>query len=194
MAAACATTGNNDGRESLLISAGFKARLATTPQQQAHLNSLPANTITQVVKNGKTYYVLAEPLKNQVLVGTPGQYQYYQQLKKERNAAQQDYTEARSNADTAGAWNVWGDWENDESLFVLKPGLINPCQPLPSISISGFELGYSFVIRASSFHPVSPCNLHPEMRYRPHCTFWKQPRPRKGIVPPDPNTKQDTNP
>ena len=115
MAAACATTGNNTDRETLLISAGFKAKLATTPQQQAHLISLPADTITQVVKNGKTYYVLAEPLKNQVLVGTPGQYQYYQQLKKDRNAAQQSYSEARMNADTSGAWNVWGDWENDES-------------------------------------------------------------------------------
>ncbi|MGB8353715.1 MAG: hypothetical protein WCD79_07510 [Chthoniobacteraceae bacterium] len=115
IAAACATTSSSTGRETLLISAGFKAKLATTPQQKAYLNSLPAGTITQVVKNGKTYYVLAEPLKNQVLVGTPGQYEYYQQLKKDRNAAQQSYSEARTTADTSGAWNVWGDWENDES-------------------------------------------------------------------------------
>ena len=111
--ASCATntaTTNTNARENLLVAAGFKATLATTPQQQAHLQSLPAGKITPVIRGGSTYYILADPAKNELLVGTAGQYEYYQQLKKERNAAIEDETVARMQADTStpAQWALWG--------------------------------------------------------------------------------------
>jgi hypothetical protein len=108
---ACATnTTSTITKENLLIAAGFTVKVASTPQQLAHLQSLPPGKIIQIVKNDQAFYVFAEPAKNQLLFGTPGQYQYYLQLKKERNAALEDETVARMQADTSNAaqWSLWG--------------------------------------------------------------------------------------
>jgi hypothetical protein len=41
--------------------------------------------VTLVQRKGKNYYVYADPANNQIFVGTPSQYQKYQQLRLANN-------------------------------------------------------------------------------------------------------------
>ena len=109
LAVGCATTGPGPlssaatQEESLLTSAGFKIKVATTPQQQQHLKTLTPNKMTTVHRNGKTYYVYADPTKMQIYVGTQAENKRYQQLRKANNLAEeQSYSEAMGD---------WGAWE-----------------------------------------------------------------------------------
>lgn len=97
----CASTKST---ENMLSAAGFNRVPATTPQQQAHLQTLPPDKITSVVRNGTTYYVFPDP-KNQVIyVGQEAQYQQYQKLRLENQMAQ----EQLQAAEMGPAWGVWG--------------------------------------------------------------------------------------
>src|SRR5690348_5270364 len=72
---------NTQQTENLLSAAGFRTIIATTPQQQQHLQSLPRDAITAVQRKGQTYYVFADPAHNQIYVGNQLQYQRYQRLR-----------------------------------------------------------------------------------------------------------------
>jgi hypothetical protein len=80
----CASTQET---ENLLLEAGFRTVSVTNPQQQ----QLRPNKVTVTEQNGKTYYVYADPARNQNYVGDQSQYQRYRKLKKELEAAQQSY-------------------------------------------------------------------------------------------------------
>jgi hypothetical protein len=109
MAVGCATTEPGPlssaatQEESLLTSAGFRIKVATTPQQQQHLKTLTPDKMTTVHRNGKTYYVYADPTKMQIYVGTQAENKRYQQLRKANNLAEEkSYSEAMGD---------WGSWE-----------------------------------------------------------------------------------
>jgi hypothetical protein len=84
LAVGCASTQQT---ENLLSAAGFRTVIVTNPQQR----QLRPYKVTVAERNGKTYYVYADPARNQVYVGDQSQYQRYRQLKKELEAAQQSY-------------------------------------------------------------------------------------------------------
>jgi len=65
---------NTQHTENLLSAAGFRIVIANTPQRQEQLKALPPDKVTLVQRNGKNYYVYADPANNQVFVGTPSQY------------------------------------------------------------------------------------------------------------------------
>ncbi|MBV8099693.1 MAG: hypothetical protein JOZ31_11095 [Verrucomicrobia bacterium] len=50
----CANTAQTTQTENLLSAAGFRTIIATTPQQQQHLQTLPKDAITAVARNGNT--------------------------------------------------------------------------------------------------------------------------------------------
>jgi hypothetical protein len=108
MAVSCATTGPGplssaaNQEESLLMSAGFKIKVATTPQQQQHLKTLTPNKMTTVHRNGKTYYVYADPAQKQIYVGTQAENKKYQQLRKANNLA-----EEKTYSEAMGDWGVY---------------------------------------------------------------------------------------
>jgi hypothetical protein len=109
LAVGCATTGPGPlssaatQEESLLSSAGFRIKVATTPQQQQHLKTLTPYKIVVVHREGKTFYVYADPTHNQIYVGNQAQDQRYRQLRKANNLAEeQSYSEAMGD---------WGAWE-----------------------------------------------------------------------------------
>ena len=79
---------NTQHTESLLSAAGFRTVIANTPQRQQHLKTLPPEKVTLVQRNGKNYYVYADPAHWQIFVGNPSQYQKYQQLRLDSNLAQ----------------------------------------------------------------------------------------------------------
>jgi hypothetical protein len=106
LAAGCATTGSAPAsaaaqKESLLTSAGFITKTPSTPKQQQLFKTLTPNKITTVRRNGKTYYVYADPAQNQVYVGTPAQFQKFQQLcTANRLAAEQP-------SESTAEWEHW---------------------------------------------------------------------------------------
>lgn len=101
----CSTTAS---RENMLTAAGFSQVPANTPQRQAHLNSLPADKITPVQRNGSMYYTFADPKHNVLYVGTESQYQEYRRLRLQKQMADEQLAAAQMNEDAA--WNAWGPW------------------------------------------------------------------------------------
>ena len=100
---------NTQSTENLLSAAGFRTIVANTPQRQQHLKTLPANKVVLVQRNGKNYYVYADPANNQIYVGNPAQYQQYQQLRLARNLVQDQLATAELNQQSTMDWGmVWG--------------------------------------------------------------------------------------
>jgi hypothetical protein len=106
MVVGCAA--NTQSTENLLSAAGFRTIVANTPQRQQHLKTLPANKVVLVQRNGKNYYVYADPAHYQIYVGNPSQYQQYQQLRLARNLAQDQLATAELNQQAAMNWDMWG--------------------------------------------------------------------------------------
>jgi hypothetical protein len=95
---------NTQHTENLFSAAGFRTVIANTPQRQEQLKALPPDKVTLVQRNGKNYYVYADPTNNQAFVGTPSQYQKYQQLRLANNLAQDQLQTAQLNSWGPGRW------------------------------------------------------------------------------------------
>jgi len=76
---ACATT-PSPRVENVLLSAGFKAKVATTAKQRQELQTLPEGKISAVRQKGKTFYIYPDVPHNQIYVGNKAQYEAYKQL------------------------------------------------------------------------------------------------------------------
>ena len=98
---------NTQQTENLLSAAGFRTIVANTPERQQHLKTLPPDKVTLVQRDGKNYYVYADPTHWQIFVGNPSQYQKYQQLRLANNMAQDQLEAAQMNSLN---WGMWGPW------------------------------------------------------------------------------------
>jgi hypothetical protein len=105
LAIGCSTT---QERENTLSAAGFRMIPADTTEQKAHLNSLPADKITPVQREGTLYYTFPDPKNNVLYVGQEQQYQMYRQLGLQKQMADEQLNAAQSNNDAA--WGFWGPW------------------------------------------------------------------------------------
>jgi len=114
LAIGCSTTKQT---ENLLSAAGFNATPATTPQQQAHLKSLPPNKVTMVVREGKTYYAFPDAKQQVIYVGQQAQYDAYQKLRVQKQLAED---QVQASEDNEGAWGVWGGWGRVEAVPVFR--------------------------------------------------------------------------
>ena len=85
----------------MLVAAGFKTISPKTPAQQQKLQQLQTGQVAQVQKNGRTYYVVADPPQNVVYVGGPREYQAYQQMRAQRQLAQENLQTAEMYQDAA---------------------------------------------------------------------------------------------
>jgi hypothetical protein len=109
--AGCATTQSSiQDKRDMLAAAGFKTISPKTPAQQQKLQQLQTGQVAQVQKNGKTYYIVADPSQNVVYVGGPAEYQAYQQMRAQRQLAQENYETAEMYQDAAMDWGTWGGW------------------------------------------------------------------------------------
>ena len=107
LAVGCAHT---EQTENLLSSAGFRTIVAATPQQQQHLKTLPPYKVTVAHRNGKIYYVYADPAHNQIFVGTQFEYYRYRDMRLEKNLAQENVQSTELSTDEEMGWNAWGPW------------------------------------------------------------------------------------
>ena len=85
----------------MLVAAGFKTISPKTPAQQQKLQQLQTGQAAQIQKNGRTYYVVADPPRNVVYVGGPTEYQAYQQMRAQRQLAQENLQTAEMYQDAA---------------------------------------------------------------------------------------------
>ena len=107
----CATTTTStQDQANMLVAAGFKTITPKTPAQQQKLQQLQTGQVAQIQKNGRTYYIVADPPRNLVYVGGPAEYQAYQQLRAQRQLAQENLQTAEMYQDAAMQWGAWGGW------------------------------------------------------------------------------------
>ena len=97
-------------RSNLLIAAGFQVIVPKTAAQQQKLQSLPADKVTLVQKDGKNYYVFPDAANNQAYVGGLTQYQAYQQLRLANKLANENLEAAELNQEASMDWGAWGGW------------------------------------------------------------------------------------
>ncbi|BEQ14977.1 hypothetical protein [Desulfoferula mesophila] len=99
--------------DKLLISAGFDAIPANTPERMQHLKSMPQHRILHVVRDGNDYYLWADAQYDQCL--WVGNWEDYQRFKKlgwdmynQGGQARDNYLDGWSNE--PGDWAMWGPW------------------------------------------------------------------------------------
>jgi hypothetical protein len=108
IAAGCATTSSTTQTTDMLTAAGFKLMTADTPKKQEVLNTLPKDQLSVVTWKGKTFYVQPAAASNQAYVGTPKEYQTYQQLRLAKQMSNDNLMAAQMNQDAMMRWNTWG--------------------------------------------------------------------------------------
>jgi hypothetical protein len=109
--AGCATTATfPQEKANMLVAAGFKTITPKTAAQQQKLQQLQTGQVATIQKNGRTYYIVADPHQNLVYVGGPHEYQAYQQLRAQRQLAQENVQTAEMYQDAAMQWGAWGGW------------------------------------------------------------------------------------
>jgi hypothetical protein len=108
LATGCATTSTTTQNTDLLTAAGFKLVTADTPQKQEVLKSLSPGQLSLVKYKGKTFYVQPASTANHAYVGTPAEYQSYQQLRLAKQMSNDNLMAAQMNADAMNNWNAWG--------------------------------------------------------------------------------------
>jgi hypothetical protein len=74
----CVTPQNLQQKESLLVSAGFKAIPVNTPAEQQMLNTLPPDRPSAILRMGKVYFVFPDPSRKILYVGSNAQYLAYE--------------------------------------------------------------------------------------------------------------------
>jgi len=103
--------GDVDTQEQLLSASGFQMKLADTPQKLAHLQTMTSQKLVPHTKDGKLYYVYADPEFCKCLfVGNEPAYQKYQQLALQQKLSQERLNAAAMNEDAAMNWGMWGPY------------------------------------------------------------------------------------
>ena len=110
MAGCATTTTSTQDVANMLVASGFKTISAKTPAQQQKLQQLQTGQAAQIQRNGRTYYVVADPPRNVVYVGGPTEYQAYQQMRAQRQLAQETLQTAAIYQDASMDWGRWGGW------------------------------------------------------------------------------------
>ena len=102
----CATTNSNSD---LLSAAGFKLLPADTPRKQQLLQTLTPGKLTLITWKGKQFYVQPDVPNNQAYVGTPTEYQAYQQLRLAKQLSNDNLMAAQMNQTAMMGWGpAWG--------------------------------------------------------------------------------------
>lgn len=111
--AGCAAIRQQEGlqMDRLLAAAGFHVRPANTPEKLAQLKTLTPLTIMPKERDGRTFYVVADPYACKCLyVGDEKAYDTYQRLALKQEYAEDNLEAAEMNEDAAMDWGMWGPW------------------------------------------------------------------------------------
>ncbi|HEY7206288.1 MAG TPA: hypothetical protein VIA61_18420 [Methylomirabilota bacterium] len=111
--AGCAAIRGHDARdtEEVLAAAGFHMKLADTPEKLARLQTLTPQKLVPHQRNGKVYFVYADPDFCKCLyAGTEQNYQEYQRLGLQKRLADEQLMAAQDNLYAPMNWEAWGAW------------------------------------------------------------------------------------
>lgn len=111
--AGCATIRQNEttDTEQVLAAAGFYMKLADTPEQLARLQTLTPRKLVPHRRDGKLYFVYADPdVCKCLFAGTEQNYQEYQRLGLEKRLADDQLMAAQDNLYAPMNWDAWGYW------------------------------------------------------------------------------------
>ena len=118
--AACATETSNVAYTSMngaLLTAGFKARPATTAEQEQQLRNLPDNRFTMVKQNGEVYYLYPDKSQNRLYAGDHWAYRAFINNEKNNRLREQGAfvfeTDPSNRADnrTVVIWHGWSPFQ-----------------------------------------------------------------------------------
>lgn len=109
-ASACVTTSNaTQDKENLLSAAGFKIRLADTPERIASLKSLPPNEFTVQSQNGQPVFIYADPAVCGCLYyGNQDNFSAYQQMAFQQKLVKEQEMAAMMNEQAGFDFGPWG--------------------------------------------------------------------------------------
>jgi len=113
LSSGCATIRRHDTRqtEQMLAAAGFRMKLADTPEKLAHLQTLTPRRLVPHRRADQLYYAYADPEVCRCLyTGTETQYQAYQQLALQQRRADEALMAAQANLNASMDWEMWGPW------------------------------------------------------------------------------------
>jgi hypothetical protein len=97
--------------EQVLAAAGFLMKLGDTPEKLASLRALPPRMLVPQSREGRLYYVYADPETCRCLyVGTEAQYQEYQRLVLAQRRADEELMAAQDNLSATLNWGIWDPW------------------------------------------------------------------------------------
>jgi len=100
-----------DTQEQLLSAAGFQMKLADSPAKLTHLQTLTSQKLVPHTKDGKLYYVYADPeFCKCMYVGNDAAYQKYQDLALKEKLSQERLNAAAMNENAAMNWGMWGPY------------------------------------------------------------------------------------
>ena len=102
----CETT--NSSHTDLLSAAGFKLLPADTPKKQELLKTLTPGKLSLITWKGKQFYVQPDVPNNQAYVGTPKEYQTYQQLRLAKQLSNENLMAAQMNQNAMMGWGRLG--------------------------------------------------------------------------------------
>ncbi len=99
-------------KEQMLTAAGFKVRLADTPEKLAHLQTLIQRKLIAHSRDGNVYYVYADALACKCLyIGNEEAYQRYQEMVIQQRIANEQRMTAEMNYGAQMNWDMWGPYD-----------------------------------------------------------------------------------
>ena len=116
---ACAYTQRQQAQqvEPMLSAAGFKMKLADTPEKMAKLQAMPQLKLRPLKRDGKLYYAYVDADGCRcTYLGDEAAYQSYQILRQQQQNAREDTAAASVNEDAAivGDDSLWESWGPDD--------------------------------------------------------------------------------
>ncbi len=115
----CATTqkGETLDKEQMLAAAGFRMKLADTPEKLAALQGLPQQKVMPGVKNGRMIYLYADATACKCMyLGNEKAYQRFQRFALEKQIAREELYSAQTTTNMDMDWGMWGPWGFDEPM------------------------------------------------------------------------------
>ena len=110
----CATIRRHEAlqTEQVLAAAGFHMKLGDSHEKLASLEALPPRRLVAQERDGRVYFVYADPEACRCLyVGTEPQYQEYQRLAFRKQLADEELMAAQDFLNGATMnWGLWGPW------------------------------------------------------------------------------------
>jgi hypothetical protein len=97
--------------EDMLAAAGFVMKPADTPDKAANLQSLPPHRLVLQRRDGQPYYVYADPdVCRCVWAGDQKAFAQFQQMRIQKQIADEKLAAAEAYRDAAFNWGLWGPW------------------------------------------------------------------------------------